>query len=238
MAFEHLPAFNAAPLAMVFQSAADFARTDGKLPPGTRRAKFDGGRATTKNALKQISADEFLDSLPRENESIHLVLDGAFDLHQIIPRIVELAGETVDSLDLATLSFGDAATDTLLALSDAGKVLKIRLLASHYFRSVDTKTWSRAHSEMTQRGHRMYIARNHSKLQLFRFASGRVLTLIGSANLRGCRAAESLIMFGSAEVYQFWLSMFNEIVAEAARYEASSKGGKWCADQNQHQPPC
>lgn len=224
MGFENLPSFETAGLSTVFQTEADFARTDGKLKHRTRRTTALSEKAAFRNAMRQTEADKVLEVLPGEAESIHLVLDGEFDLHNLIPRIVQLAGETVDSLDLATLGFNDATVQTLAELSDTGKVFRIRMVGSHYFRSVDTDLWNRAHAELTTRGHAVYIARNHAKLQLYRFASGRTVSIISSANLRSCKNAEAAVLFGSPEVFLFWRSVVDELIGEAAKCEALTKG--------------
>ncbi len=218
-----LPTFDPAGLPTVFQEAADHARTDGQLAPAIRRHTSRAARHVFRNARKQTQANGFLDVLPQAGEVLHLVLDGSFDLCHLIPRILALAAESLDTLDLATLGFHDSTIHILSRLSDAGQIGRIRLLASHYFRSVDSSLWSRAHAALTSRGHLIYVARNHAKLQLYRFRSGRTISLMSSANLRSCRNAESAVIFGDPDVFRFWRSVVDELIREAQKCAAESQ---------------
>ncbi len=214
-----LPIIDATMLPSVFCEAADLARTDGKLSEGIRRHDGRADRHSFVNARKQCAAARILIRLPDPGEVLHLVLDGSFDLCNLIPRIVELADETVEQLDLATLGFNDATLDVLTELSDAGKVRSIRLLCSHYFRSVDSTLWSRAHAELTRRGHTLFVARTHIKTQAFEFASGRTILLMSSANLRSCKNAEAAVLFNNRPAHDFGVGVFDELIDEAERCE-------------------
>lgn len=210
---DNLPMMPALPAP--FADAADRARTDGKLVPAVRRLTSRTARHEFHSGRKQAAAERILDRLPECGEAIHLVLDGSFDLCHLIPRIVALAGEPVESLDLMTLGFNEATVDILTQLADAGQVRRLRLLCSHYFRSVDTELWTRAHEALTTRGHTLYVARTHIKAQLFEFASGRTITVLSSANLRSCKNAEFAILFASVDVLTFWRGVVDELIASA-----------------------
>jgi hypothetical protein len=219
---DSLPAFDAGALPAPFTEAADRARTGGRLSRGLRRHTGHADRRIFHNLRRQAQADKMLERLPAAGEVLHLVLDGAFDLCHLIPRVVELAGEACERLDLATLGFNDATLEVLNQLADAGQVGRIRLLCSHYFRSVDTELWSRAHEALTRRGHAAFIARNHAKLQLYTFAGGRLVTLMSSANLRSCKNAEFALLFADADVHRFWSSVIDELIEESRKCEAAS----------------
>jgi hypothetical protein len=220
---DSLPTLDVANLPTVFDTQADRARTDGRLQPGHRQKRVNIERRQFVNAKRQTNASRFLTTLPGAAEALHLILDGEFEAHMLIPRVIDLAGETCDTLDLATLGFHDAALDTLTALSDGGKVGRIRLLCSHYFRSQETTLFSRAHHELTKRGHALFIARSHMKLQVFGFASGRAVTVTSSANLRSCKNAEYSTIFGDPMTAAFCRATIDELIAEAARCAARRK---------------
>lgn len=214
---DNLQVLDSATLPPVFSEAADFARTDGRLTEGLRTHRHNADRHEFVNSRKQSAADRILQRLPEPGEVLHIVLDGSFDLCHLIPRVIELAGESVERLDLATLGFNDATLDILTQLSEAGRVRHIRLLCSHYFKSVDTTLWSRAHRELTRRGHQLYVARTHIKAQAFEFASGRKLLLMSSANLRSCKNAESVLLIHNDGAHDFWRGVFDELIQEAEK---------------------
>jgi hypothetical protein len=220
---DSLPAFDPGTLPSPFRHAADQARTDGRLSPAIRRQAGRADRRAFHNARRQSAADAILETLPAAGEVLHLCLDGAFDLCHLIPRVVELADEACERLDLATLGFNDATLRVLTDLADAGQVGRIRLLCSHYFKSVDTSLWSRAHEELTRRGHEVYIARNHAKLQLYEFRSGCTVTLMSSANLRSCKNAEFAVLFADADTFGFWRDVLDELIEESKKCEAASR---------------
>jgi len=83
--------------------------------------------------------------------------------------------------------------------------------------------WSRAHEALTRRGHELYIARNHAKLQLYEFGSGRTVTLMSSANLRSCKNAEFAVLFPDAETFGFWCGVIDELIEESKKCEAASR---------------
>jgi hypothetical protein len=218
-----LPQMDTAALPMVFNDVADRARTDGRLAEGQRRYTARTERQAFANARRQSAADRILERLPEAGEVLHVVLDGSFDLCHLIPRIVELAGEPVERLDLMTLGFNEQTVRILCRLTADGQAKRIRLLCSHYFRSVDTDLWAKAHRELTAAGHTLFVARTHAKLQAYEFSSGRTVTMLSSANLRSCKNAEFAVLFSDSGTLAFWRSVIDELIEEASRCAASGK---------------
>ncbi len=195
--------------------AAIKARTGNRLKPGKRTHRGSPTKQAYRNARRQEAANAILDALPASGEVLHLVLDGQFNLGHLVPRILDLAGEPAEALDLATLGFNDATVAMICKLTEAGKIGKVRILASHYFRSVDGDLWHRSHKALTDLGHSVFMAKNHAKMQLYRFKSGRVLTLLSSANLRTCNSAELAVLFSDQATFDFWHGVIEELLTEA-----------------------
>ena len=110
-----------------------------------------------------------LGHLPEPDESRHMVLDGQFPLFALVPAVLELAGQLIEKLTIATLSFSLVNVSTLATLVDKGQIKDVQILCSNYFAaaSIDGKIYTAAAELCTKHGFKILAARNHAKLLLF-----------------------------------------------------------------------
>src|SRR3954467_11945776 len=83
---------------------------------------------------QQAAAAELLNPLPGPGESLHGVMDGSFAAWSIAEAIVGLLAEPIKELTISTLGFNRQNCDSLLAMIDGGRIQRVLLNVSDYFR--------------------------------------------------------------------------------------------------------
>lgn len=158
------------------------------------------------------AARHLLTPLPRPGESVHALLGGEFVLACAIPVILDAIGQPCE-LDICTLGTNDAAVDLILREAEAGRVTRFRILLSQYFEQMDRSTCSRVVERIRAAGHVAAVARNHTKLMLWRPQAGSDrFTLEGSANLRSSVNLEQLTITNDRALYDFHQAWLGELL--------------------------
>ena len=152
-----------------------------------------------------------LGRLPAEGEAIHAITGRRWSAATLPAVLLELAGGAVIArLTIATLSFGRPVIRELLDLFDAGKVRRLELLASAFFRRHNEDLFAAAVEAFEKRGQRLAAARTHAKVMCVRLSDGRRLIAEGSANLRGCSDREQLMLTADAGLYRWHVRWIEE----------------------------
>lgn len=211
---ESLPELPTAGLQSLF-GESNIRKSTARLETGrTIRRRVDRRRMVRLVEIR--SAAQAIDALPEPNESIHAVMSGSYDGFAVVPAVLALAAPvTITALTIATLGFNRANADELFAMLDAGQVGRCTLVASNYFRSVDTELFGYIHAGLTSRGQRCAILRSHAKLLLFEMTDGRAFVWESSANLRSCRNAETFVLSQSSELLAFHRGWIGELITKA-----------------------
>jgi len=170
----------------------------------TRRRRFVDGQC-------EANAAALLKRLPRDGETLHLVMDGTFTLANVIPVIQRHVGEPC-RLTICTLGLNDATTDQLVAMLKDGTLSGLRLTMSSYFKASDPETAARAVEALTQAGAVVAVERLHAKLQLWKpITRPDRYVLETSSNLRSCNCVEIATLTNDARLYNWhhrWLTKF------------------------------
>lgn len=170
----------------------------------TRRRSQHDGRS-------QVAAAELVTRLPTRDETIHFLMDGNFRLADVIPVIQSHIGQPV-ALTICTLGLNDDTTDALAAMLRDGRLARLRLAFSSYFRASDPDTAQHAVEALTKAGAIVACERLHAKLQLYQPTKGRDrYVLETSANLRSCQCVEIAAITNSAGLFRWhdgWLTEF------------------------------
>lgn len=96
----------------------------------------------------------------------------------------------------------------MLGLVDEGRIGRVSLLVSHYFKSQNRALYDTLVPPLLDRGHRVLAMRTHCKIILARMADGSEYVVEASANLRSCRSVEQFFLARDAGLYAFhhgWL---------------------------------
>lgn len=131
------------------------------------------------------AATDQIGSLPGPDESLHCIMGGDFNGLEIVPAIIDLAGEPAETLYLTTLGFNLAVSAQLCGMIDEGRIRSATVLCSEYFAKVDPKVYAAALVALETRGQRLKAIRNHSKIILAQ-CGARFFVVETSANLRTC----------------------------------------------------
>ena len=108
-------------------------------------------------------------------------------------------------LHIATLGFSRKNIEAMTQLVDAGQIMRVRLLCSHYISSTSKVIYQTAVTSFEARPERMEFlsVRTHAKLLLLAFEDGRRITVESSANLRSCKNIEQATIHGDPALYAF-----------------------------------
>ena len=145
---------------------------------------------------------------PIEGESLHGIICGKYALWEMVPALIERTGSDIEDLHIATLSYGKANAAELLGLFDAGRVRRVSLLVSYYFKSQNKALYDSLVPHLLGRGQRVLAMRTHCKIILAKMANGDCYTVEASANLRSCKNIEQFCLTRDVGLYQFhhaWL---------------------------------
>lgn len=154
------------------------------------------------HAAKQIGR------LPAPCEAVHCLMGGDYHGFDIVPALIDLEGQPVEKLTIATLSFSKKNLSHLTLLLDQGRIQSVELLASDYFAKADALIYTAAKRELENRGHKIGFARTHAKV-ICMTTPGNNYVVESSANLRSCVNFEQFCIFNDRELltwHREWIS--------------------------------
>jgi hypothetical protein len=213
----------------------------GKIPRpsfGTRQARKGDealgvplplrGKALRRRQVMAKEAAELLPHLPmKKGTATHCLLTGRADLMVVLAEalahycgLAQQAGSACRHLRIATLSFNDRNTSEMAALLQAGRVEKLTLLCSLFFRQHNAAEYAEAKRQAAQFPDRWSIAaaRNHAKVVCMDLG-GRKIVAEGSANLRSNGNSEQLSVIVDDQLHDWHAQWIDDMVSKHAREE-------------------
>ncbi len=189
------------------------------------KVRLPAGLATSTRQTRRLAkaldqprqAAEQIGRLPTADESMHFVLNGEYPLAAFVPAIQRLAGEPIDELHITTLSFSETNIALLEGMAEAGTLKKVAIITSNFFAAEghDKRIYDCGVEFAKKWGFRIGAFRNHSKVMLFRFASGHYV-VSSSANLRSGSNIETADLYQSPELYDFHRAWIESLLAQGA----------------------
>jgi hypothetical protein len=154
-------------------------------------------------------AADALTVLPEEEgQSVHCLMTGLYDLMHLLIVLLDRLGSPCAIMRVATLSLSRRNVQEMVALLDAGKIGRLDLLTSDFFRKHDDDIFAELCQEFHARGQRVAAARSHCKIVCLLLEDGRRYVLHGSPNLRTNHNIEQFGIERDAELhahYDTWL---------------------------------
>jgi len=180
--------------------------------PGNLVAITRAKRRAFMDARREKNAIEHVISLPKPEESLHLIVDGRFEPCDMIPATRRLSDPaTIKSLTVTTLGLNEDNIAQICRAIDAGKIGTATIITSHYFRAAERPLYEWMKKEIEQRGGRVRGLRTHAKIMLMETTDGNCYVVEGSANLRSCKSVEQMVMTNSRPLFEFhqtWIEDF------------------------------
>jgi hypothetical protein len=183
--------------------------------PDTLRLKRQHKHLLRDNRQVQLAAAQ-LQELPREGESLHCVMSGAYHGWSLIPAFLDLVQPaTVARLTMTTLGFSARNGEHLLRLLDAGRIGTATLLCSCYFRDSSPEIFGPLQSALAARqGCQLAAARCHAKIVLLATSDNRKFVIESSANLRSCQSIEQFSLIQDGTLYDFHAAWIADVLAK------------------------
>ena len=169
-----------------------------------------------------MEAYRHIDPLPAEGESLHGVISGKYALWELVPALIEQAGN-IEDLCIATLGFSKQNGADMIGLLDGGEVGRLTLIPSHYFKSTSGDIYDAVVPPLLERGQKVFAIRNHAKLILAKMQDGSCYVVESSANMRSCVNVETFVLTRDPDLYRFhvdWIE--DEVVAVMERQRRKS----------------
>ncbi len=160
------------------------------------------------------SASELLPELPQPGEAIHCLMQGYFDLCQVLTITAKRVPE-LHTLRIATLCYSKRNVTDLCELLEQRPGLRFTLLVSDFFvgNNKDGHAW--ATRELTAYQNVVVkAARTHCKVALFDSPT-HAITFEGSANLRTNRNWEQLQITHDRELHDWHATWIDSMVNNA-----------------------
>jgi hypothetical protein len=170
------------------------------------------GRTNRRRFACLKAAEEALDVLPAEGESLHAVMSGFYDLQHLLIVILDRLSSHCAMMRVATLSLSRCNVQEMVTLLDAGKVGRLDLLTSDFFRKHDDDIFAELVQEFQSRGQRVAAARSHCKVVTLALDDGRRYVLEGSPNLRTNRNMEQFCLTCDPELHGFYDAWLDDMV--------------------------
>ena len=162
-------------------------------------------------------AANLLGRLPAAGEAHHMIACGKFALWDLVPAAIRQAGGELRDLHIATLGLSKSNVAELCNYLDDGRIGRVSLLCSHYFKGTSKPIFQYAAEELSHRqAARFLCLRSHAKLLLMDFGD-RQLVAEASANLRSCSNIEQITLIGSRELYDFHRTWIDELFTANAK---------------------
>jgi hypothetical protein len=162
------------------------------------------------------AAEDAVDVLPDEGESLHAIMSGFYDLMHLLIVLLGRFRSPCQSMRIGTLSLSRRNVQEMVALFDQGKVRGLDLLCSDFFRKHDDDIFAELVQEFRSRGQRVGSARSHAKVVAVALDDGRRYVLEGSANLRTNRNQEQFALTRSRDLWTFYDAWIQEMVTTHA----------------------
>lgn len=166
------------------------------------------------HALNAANAANDLEELPRDGETIHVIMRGNWHAWDLVPAVLRLSKCRIDTLRVATLGFNKDNAVELANLLDQGSIGRVRFLCSVYFRDATQDVYQFLAAELANRGQQLLAMRNHAKLLLFEMENGARYVVESSANLRSCRNVEQFALSNDRGLLDFHAGWIDEQFAQ------------------------
>lgn len=163
------------------------------------------------NAMRQETADRFLDHLPAPDEQIHILSNGKFDYWGLITRGMALTPGNIVSLFVSTWTMNLPIARELVQLVKTGKVQSVTCWLNNYLKSREPHVWAYLQEHLGALNQKVFATENHAKIAAWKNDRGGYFVISGSANLTANPRIEQNFIAQSKELHDFYVSAYKAI---------------------------
>lgn len=164
-----------------------------------------------KSFLNKEKALEVLNSLPKIDESFHIISNGSFDYFNLIPTTVEHLGNICNEFYFSTWTMNLSNTRHLFEMFDSGKIKSIAALVGLYFKKRESNVFNELYEGLKKRNQRIFSNENHTKISLLTNGIDYI-SICGSANFTANPRIEQFTVHNSKELFDFHKKWMDEII--------------------------
>lgn len=187
-------------------------------PASRRRAVWSSPEQTTIDASRTANAVALIKRLPRPAETLTCIMDATFNMADLLPAFIDLAGQPCRHAVIFTLGWNCKTSGLLAALLKDQRIGAADVIASKYFSGADRIEFERGQAELIAAGARVVSARSHCKIILMDFSKIRV-TATGSGNFRTCVCLEQLTITTAPAPFKLFANLADNIFQNPKAYE-------------------
>lgn len=153
------------------------------------------------NATKREALHEFIDCLPENGETFHILSNGSFDYYSFVSLLADKLG-VIENFYGSTWTMNRENTIDLLERFDSGQIKNITMFTGTYFKRREASVYATLLNGLVAREQRFLCFENHTKIMLFE-SNEKFFVLEGSANFTANPRLEQNILCRSEELYRF-----------------------------------
>lgn len=199
-----------------------------KSTPGYKPLK--GRRLKRRNSMLR-EASKILPCLPDAGEASHVLMQGQYDLMVLLAAIID-SGGSCQILRIATLSFNDRNVTEMVELLRTGKVSRLQLLCSEYFRDASAAEYARAGEDFGKFPGRATLAAARCHAKVILIDTPHKMVIEGSANLRTNANCEQLAIIRDDALHDWHAGWMDEMVRTGQVREKEEKPGRQTRRRN------
>ena len=196
-------------LADPFDDVPDF--DPAEAPEVDLRAGLDDAQLHLRRPTRRLFHDfrpnpdaiKTLDKLPAEGETLHAVMHQRHSMWDLVPALIARTKRRIADLHICTLSYSKETSADLLGLFDEGRIRRVSLMVSAYFKAQNPQLYDGLVQPLIERRQRVMAMRTHAKIMLVKLAGGGSFVCEGSANLRSCKNIEQFTLTRCRTLYRF-----------------------------------
>ncbi len=174
-------------------------------------------RAEKRRIIEATKAVDLLTQRPHDDETIHTIMSGKYDLSTAIAATVKRW--PVTHLRVATLAANKRSFRELLDQIEAKTIGTLEVLVSGFFARHNKELYLSIRDELRDdyAPSRIAAAKNHCKIALFEFADGTTpMVFEGSANLRKNDSLEQLTVTRSRTLHDWHAAWIGQMIDQHA----------------------
>jgi hypothetical protein len=197
-----------------------------KMPDGRRLLRREIKLEMRMVVKRERAGESLKDGLPGPGESHHVISNALYDFWNVIAEAITKLGGVAEFYG-STWTMNRQNVLDLMAILDAGKIGKCRMLTGTYFKRRESAVYAQLITGLTVRGQKYVAFNNHTKIALLHRPEGEGrpaawIVFEGSANWTANPRLENYAITNDEALYRFHQGWMDEMLRLSKDGESTS----------------